>query len=126
MKTEKKIGIYMDHSHAHFISFEKSELKDFVIHREVMDESPNRSTIKPADQLMKKEQAHQKKYFEMIASELKEFSDVLLFGPTDAKIEFLHTIREKKNFNGIKFETKNSDKLTDKQQVAFVKKHFGV
>ena len=47
-----------------------------------------------------------------------------LFGPTNAKIELLNLLRADHQFEKIKLETKDSDKMTQNEQHAFVRDYL--
>jgi hypothetical protein len=49
---------------------------------------------------------------------------VILFGPTDAKIELFNLIKNNRQFEHIKIATLPADKMTENQQHAFVKDYF--
>jgi hypothetical protein len=49
---------------------------------------------------------------------------VILFGPTDAKVELLNILRQDHHFANIKIETQQTDKMTEFQQHAFIKEYF--
>lgn len=55
---------------------------------------------------------------------MKEYDDVLLFGPTDAKVELLHMLESDNSFSKIKIETRQADKMTENQEHAFAKDYF--
>jgi hypothetical protein len=52
------------------------------------------------------------------------YENVLLFGPTNAKVELFNILRADLAFSNIKIEVKDADKMTDNQQRAFVKDYF--
>jgi len=60
----------------------------------------------------------------LIEAVIKEFDDVLLFGPTSAKNELLNLLRQNHLFEKIKIELKPADKMTENQQQAFVREYF--
>jgi len=45
-----------------------------------------------------KEEHEQLVYYEAIAAEIKQYEEVLLFGPTDAKVELLNCLKADHNF----------------------------
>jgi hypothetical protein len=55
---------------------------------------------------------------------IKDCTEVLLFGPTDAKTELLHILRADHHFDNIEIEVMPADKMTETQQQAFVKDYF--
>ena len=46
------------------------------------------------------------------------------FGPTNAKTELLNMLRTDHHFDKIDIEVKNTDKMTENQEHAFVKEYF--
>ena len=52
------------------------------------------------------------------------FDEVVLFGPTNAKAELLNVLKADHRFENIKIEVQQADKMSDKQQQAFVKEYF--
>jgi hypothetical protein len=63
-------------------------------------------------------------YYKKLSEAIKDYEQVILFGPTDAKIEFFDLLSEDIRFLKIKFEIKNTDKMTENQQQAFVQEYF--
>lgn len=124
MKTVKKIGIWMDHSNAHIIEFgtETKEMKiiasDFTFQDRV--ETLQRSE----SEMHNKEQHKQATFYKNISKIIKNFDDVILFGPTDAKVELYNTLKENHQFDKIIIEVKNSDNMSDEAQRLFVDDYF--
>ena len=71
-----------------------------------------------------KEQHGQKEFYNHLEEIIRDYTNVLLFGPTDAKTELFNIIRADHRFADIKIDVLNADKMTENQQHAFVKKHF--
>ena len=87
---------------------------------EVMEQTSEKS-----ENLMhNKKRQQQSAYLKEIASEIKNYEDVLLFGPTDAKIKLNHLLKENKYFTKTKIHIKQTDYMTENQQHAFVKHFF--
>jgi len=57
---------------------------------------------------------------------MKDYDEVLLFGPTNAKNELVNILKVDHHFDEIKIEVKPADKMTENQQLAFVKEHFKI
>ena len=55
-----------------------------------------------------KEQQKQSTYFNRIADVIKNYNEVLLFGPTDAKSELLNLLKTDHLFENIKMEVKQT------------------
>jgi hypothetical protein len=124
MANAKCLGIWMDHSTAHLIEFtaEPTETKTLVskfTHQE------KEESIGKSEQLMhNKEQHEEHDYYKKLGEVILNYEEVLLFGPTQAKLELLNLLRSDHHFANIKIEIMQADKMTDNQQHAFVKEHF--
>ena len=64
--------------------------------------------------------------YKAIGDVIKNFNEVIVFGPTDAKVELVNFLKQDHHFDNIKIEVKNSDKMTEHQEFAFVKAHFKI
>ena len=123
MKINNNLGIWMDHSTANLIDINsKNECRSIVskFTSETKEEALNRS-----ESLMhnKRQQMHEA-YYKEIADEIIKYNHVLLFGPTNAKVELHNYLNKDLHFKNIKIDIESSDNITDNEQVAFVKKHF--
>jgi len=124
MKTLKKIGIWMDHSMAHITEFD-SEIKETKIITSDFTFQDRVETLQRSESEMhNKEQHKQATYYKNLAQIIKGFDEVILFGPTDAKVELYNILRENQQFDSIKIEVKNTDKMSDKEQRNFVDDYF--
>ena len=124
MKTEKKLGIWMDHSNAHLMKFTTDSIETKIITSKFTHEDKKHTLNRSENVMHNKEQHQQAEYYKKLGAEIKNYEEVILFGPTDAKIELLNTLRADHNFAKIKIETQQADKMTKNQQHAFVKEHF--
>jgi len=72
-----------------------------------------------------KEQNHnQSVFFKEISDSIRNYQDVLLFGPTDAKNELFNLLEADHNFENIKIELKTTDKMTVIEKQQFVVEYF--
>ena len=71
-----------------------------------------------------KEQREQHDYYKKLGEVIKNYNDVILFGPTSAKTELYNILKEDHRFENIKIETQKTDNMTENQQHAFVREHF--
>ncbi len=126
MTTSKRVGIWMDHANAHVMEFTTGAIKTNTISSKFTHEEKEQSLGKSEDLMHHKEQHEQSDYYKKIGDVIKNYTDVILFGPTEAKSELLNVLRASHHFEKIKIETKQADKMTDKQQHAFVKNYFSV
>ena len=124
MKTSKKLGIWMDHSIAHIMELTNNPLETIIIASKFTPQDKEHSLDKGENLMHNKEQNKQSEYFKKLSEVIKNYEDVLLFGPTDAKVELFNILRADTRFEKIKIEIKQTDKMTENQQHAFVKEYF--
>ncbi len=124
VNTGKKIGIWMDHKMAHLMEFSPDEMKTTHIESEFTHHDKVASLSKSESLMNHKEQQLQTLFYNQIGDVIKNYTDVLLFGPTDAKAELLNVLRLNYDFDKIKIDLKTSDKMTEKEQFAFVRAFF--
>ncbi len=124
MTTEKKLGIWIDHASAHLTAFTADPLETKVITSEFTHEDKEQGLVKSENQMHKKEQHLHSEYYKKIAEAIRNYNDVILFGPTDAKVELFNILKADHRFANINIEIKQTDKMSDYQQHAFVKEHF--
>jgi stalled ribosome rescue protein Dom34 len=122
MKTQKNLGIWMDHSTANLIHLNSN--KHSQILSEFTFDTKEEALIRGENVMHNKRQQMHKAYYKNIADAILKFDNVLLFGPTNAKTELHNYLNTNLHFKDIKIEVKSADKMTDNQQDAFVKKHF--
>ena len=124
MKTEKKLGIYLDHATAKYIDLSVDE-----VHHETLDSNSNHSEKvamlhKNEKGMHNKEQQELGTFFNTIAKKILNYNSVLLFGPTDAKVEFFNYLRSDHKYDTIKIAVRNADKMNEKEEQVFVKHFF--
>jgi hypothetical protein len=71
-----------------------------------------------------KEQHRQSDFYKRLGETIRNYESIVLFGPTNAKVELYNILREDQRFENIKIEVKAADKMTENQQHAFVKEYF--
>jgi len=71
-----------------------------------------------------KEQNHLSDFYQKLSNVIKDYDEVLLYGPTNAKTELFNQLKQDIHFDRIKIDVQPADKMTDNQQEAFVKKFF--
>lgn len=91
----------MDHASAHFMEF-TSNIKTNVFSN-TFDHQEKVETLSRSERKMhNKEQQEQNAFYEDIIDYLKPYSEVLVFGPTDAKLELLNLIKANLAFSNLK------------------------
>jgi len=125
MKSKKQIGIWMDHS----VAFLTELTQDDLVTRTV--ESNPKSQVNPDDlyfrgekHQLNKEQGILTAYYKELSEAIRDFDEVLLFGPTDAKSEFSNHLKADHLFDKIKIEAVSADKMTEFQQLTFIREYF--
>lgn len=124
MKTEKKLGIWMDHSIAHIIEFtdqwkELKTIESNFTHQEKVD-----SLSKSESLMHNKEQQLQAEFYKKLEEIILKYDNVLLFGATNAKTELFNKSQKNHHFANIKIQVKEADKMSSSQQISFVSDFF--
>ena len=124
MIKEKFLGIWMDHSNANLMEFSTDSIETKTINSTFTHQVKENSLEKGESLMHNKEQREQSDYYKKMGNIIKNYDGVLLFGPTDAKVELFNVLKTDKQFAKIKIEIKQADKMTENQQHAFVREHF--
>jgi stalled ribosome rescue protein Dom34 len=124
MKSIKKLGIWMDHSTAHLIEFSENPFEIITIESKFTHEEKEKSLAKGESFMHHKEQQLLSDYFKKIAKVILNYDKVLLFGPTNAKVELFNLLSEDNRFEKIKMCIKETDKMNAYQRQNFITEHF--
>ncbi|MES2397968.1 MAG: hypothetical protein V4549_18290 [Bacteroidota bacterium] len=122
--TKKSLGIWMDHSNAHLMEFTTDPIETKIISSKFTHAEKENSLGKSENVMHNKEQHHQAEYFKTLGEVIKDYEKVILFGPTDAKVELFNVLKTDHRFAKTKIEVKQSDKMTENQKHAFVREYF--
>lgn len=114
----------MDHSIAHLMEFTSKHFEIETIESNLTTDLQHESVVKNKNLTPKKETKQLFDYYKKIAEAIKNYKRVILFGPTDAKIELFDLLSEDERFLKIKIEIKNTDKMTENQKHDFVREYF--
>ena len=123
MKTQKNLGIWMDHENAHLIDLATKNHTPTIQSRFTFDTKEEALNRSEKGMHNKRQQLH-KAYYKEIGNVILNYDQVLLFGPTNAKTELLNYLKEDLHFKDIKIDVEASDKMTDNEKDAFVKNYF--
>lgn len=124
MKTIKKLGIWMDHANAHFIEFSDEPKTTATISLDFDNQDKDETLQRSESEMHNKQQQRQHAYYKKLSAVIKDFSEVVMFGPTNAKSELFNSLRQNHQFDSIKIEVINADKMSDNQQHEFVREYF--
>ena len=122
--TEKKLGIWMDHSSAHLSEYSTEPIVTILITSNFTHQDKEISVGKGENLMHNKEQHRQSEYYKKIGEVIKKYDEVILFGPTDAKVELFNTLKTGHLFANIKIELKQTDKMSEYQQHVFIRDYF--
>jgi stalled ribosome rescue protein Dom34 len=123
MQQKNELGIWMDHATAHLIDTKTKKNSHFILSKfttEAKEEALSRSE----NIMHNKEQQMHESYYKKIGAEILKYKHVLVFGPTNAKVELRNYLNEDSHFKDIKIDLKPADNMTDNEQDAFVRNHF--
>ncbi len=125
MKALKNLGVWMDHSDANLIHLDTENSSSSITSK--FTSGTKEEALHKSENLMhNKEQQMNEAYYKEIGNEILKYDHVLLFGPTQAKTELYNHLKKDSHFNDIKIDIESSDKMTDNEKHAFVKKHFNM
>ena len=123
MTTGKKLGIWMDHASAHLMEYNDDMTTDIILSESTHAEKAK--TLQKGESMMhNKEKQQESAYYKALGDYIKNYDEVLLFGPTNAKVELLNILKADNRFSKIKIESMQADKMTENQAYAFVRDYF--
>lgn len=114
----------MDHANAHLMEFTTDPIETKTIASKFTHEVKELSLHKGENRMHNKEQHQQAEYYEKLGDAIKNYEEVVLFGPTDAKVELFNHLIKDHQFEKVRIKVEHADKMTENQQHAFVKKYF--
>ncbi len=124
MIDKKYLGIWMDHSVAHFVEYTKHSMPIQNADITLTQEEKNTVASDSENTIQNKENQKQGEFYKKLADVIKDYDEVLLFGPTNAKAELHNILKDDHHFDNIKISVESTDHLSHNQQVALVKAHF--
>jgi len=124
MKIEKSLGIWMDHQDAHIMEFTTDPIKTATVESKFTHQEKEQTLGRSENLMHNKEQHEEAGYYKELGEIIRNYNDVILFGPTDAKVELYNILRKDHRFADMVIEIKQTDKMTANQQHAFVKDYF--
>lgn len=124
MANANKLGIWMDHAHANLLVYTTDPIETTTLQSD-FTHTIKEETLKKSENLMhNKEQHSQDGYYKNLGAVIKNYEHVILFGPTDAKVELFNMLRADPHFEKVEIKVHQSDKMTEHQQHAYVKSYF--
>jgi len=120
----KYLALYMDHSSAHIMEYSSNPAASVTLESAFTHETKEASLGKSENVMHNKEQHQQAAYYKKLGEIITNYGEVLLFGPTDAKVELFNSLHNDQHFSKVKIVVKQTDKMTENQQHAFVRDYF--
>lgn len=124
MRINKRLGIWMDHSTAHLIEFTTNPPDTISIGAKFVHQDKKEPGGSSENLKHNKEQHEQLEFYKKLGESIKNYDEVILFGPTQAKTELFNILMDDRHFAGMNIKVKPADQMTDHQQHAFVKSYF--
>jgi ADP-heptose:LPS heptosyltransferase len=122
--TAKKLGIWMDHERALLTEFTLDPMKTTTITSQFTHAVKAESITNGENHMHSKEQHLQKEYYKELGERIRQYQEVVLFGPSSAKKELVNSLRDNHLFDVVKIKVEAADKMTENQIHAFVREHF--
>ncbi len=132
-KNVTRIGLWLDHSVAHFIDFNKgrvviesieSSIESHVHTKSEKGNVTKLSKIRSNNNEKVKYDRHQNQsrdYYKVISKMIKPYDWVYIFGPTTAKNELINYIRSKEKLKNKTYIIGSAEEMTVNQMVAKAK-----
>lgn len=123
MRIKRNLGIWMDHLNAHFMEINNKKDRR-TIQSKFNSETKEEALSRSEDIMHNKEQQMHEAYYKQIGNVILKYDHVLLFGPTNAKVELHNYLRKDCHYDDIKIDTVPADNMTINELHAFVDNHF--
>ncbi len=116
----KKLGIWMCNSSINLVEYTNQFAED------LLKQQSNESIVLESDiATMQNEAFHaQTESFKKLGTTIEKYNEVILFGPVDAKLEFLRFLQADARFSNIKIDVHQTTIMSEGQQQHFVEKYF--
>lgn len=124
METQKKIAVFLDHFTANLFEYIVTTHLIKTIKSNFNPEEKNNILHKGESHLHNKEQHLQHQFYTEISNNSIGYSTIVLFGPTTAKAELKTLLSHDNRFSDVDVILKVTDKLNQKEQIAYVNNLF--
>ncbi|MEZ7498576.1 hypothetical protein QO200_07465 [Flavobacterium sp. Arc3] len=124
MKRVKKLGVWMDHSIAYLMEFTNNPFEIKTIESQFIEGKNELILSQKTDLSINTDQHLLYAYYNKIGEAIKNYKQIVLFGPADAKVELFDVLSEDHRFMKMKVEIKETEKMSVNQQHAFINKYF--
>ncbi len=116
----------MDSESAHLMELTPDPIQTTIIESKFNHQEKEFTLSKSENLMHNKEQHQQSEYYKKLGEVIRNYEEVLLFGPTNAKTELANILEADHHFDKIIIKVKPSDKMTENQKHAFVRDYFSM
>lgn len=115
----------MDHSSAHLMEVSAQPFEIETIDSNFTNDVKLESIKHGENSMHNKEQQLMLTYYKKLIEIIRNYDEILLFGPTNAKTELYNLIEKDHHIAATtKIKIRETDKMTKKEQETFLKNHF--
>ncbi len=137
MKANNKIAVWMNYQQAEFITHEplNEHIQTIFSEHDKMPREDGQGADgtrwdkhSSSNEYHKnlKETEQLKRYYDTLTKLLSEYDEILLFGPTKAKVELNNHLKGIKSFSNKAIFVESTDNMTDNQKLAFAREFFSL
>jgi len=124
-KAIKQLGIYMDYSNAYLMELIDKNIVSRNIEFESDGKDVHVNSLKQTEKASSKFVRHlQSAYYLELCEIIRNYNQVVLFGPADTKDELFNLLEFDHNFDNIKIKNINTDKMSEIQIHNFLKEYY--
>ncbi len=125
MIITKNIGIWMDHSIAYIMEFTAGLITTITIESNPDFKLEDEFCVTDNNSLLfYKEHQKQTAYYKKLEESISDCNEVILFGPTYAKVKLYDLLRIDKRFSKTNIEVTQAREMNQSEQQDFVINHF--
>lgn len=124
MIIAKNIGSWMNHSIAYIMEFTAGLITTITVQSKSSEAIIKLGTVTNESLSFFKERHIQAEYYKKLEESIKDCKEVILFGPTYAKVKLYNTLRTDKRFAKKKIGVTQAEDMTKAEKQEFVSNHF--
>jgi len=124
-KANKQLGIYMDYSNAYLMELIDKNIVSRNIEFESNGKGVHVNSLKQNETISNNFERHlQSAYYLELCEIIRNYNQVVLFGPAETKDELFNLLEFDHNFDNIKIKNINTDKMNEIQIHNFLKEYY--
>jgi hypothetical protein len=124
-KAIKQLGIYMDYSNAYLMELIDKNIVSRNIEFESNGKDVHVNSLKQTETASSNIKRHlQSAYYLELCEIIRNYNQVVLFGPAQTKDELFNLLEFDHNFDTIKIKNINTDKMSEIQIHNFLKEYY--